>query len=216
MKKLFFIFSVLSIILFACSDAKKDKDTSTEGNTTDTTMNKQANMEMPDSATMMKNWQAYMTPGDMQKMMAKSDGTWEADITMWMDPNTPAQKSTGEVVNKMIMNGLYQESTHTGQMMGQAFSGLSITGFDNHLQQFVSTWIDNMGSGIMVMKGPWDEATKTITLTGTMVDPTTKGNVDVKETIQFVDDNSQVFEMFMKTPDGKEVKTMHIDYKRKK
>lgn len=68
----------------------------------------------------------------------------------------------------------------------------------------------------MVLKGPWDEATKTITLKGKMVDPGTKMDTDVRETFKIVDDNNQEMEMFVMTPEGKEFKTMHINYTRKK
>ncbi len=37
----------------------------------------------------MKAWMDYMTPGDIHKMLAKSDGDWDADMTMWMAANTP-------------------------------------------------------------------------------------------------------------------------------
>lgn len=173
-------------------------------------------MAMPDSATMMKNWQDYMTPGDVHKMIAKWDGTWNNDITVWMAPGAPPEKYTGTAVNKMIFNGLYQESNHTGTMMGMPFNGRSTVGYDNHRKEFVSTWIDNMGSGMMMMKGPWDEATKTINLKGKMVDPGTKMDTDVRETFKIIDDNTQEMEMFVMMPDGKEFKTMNIKFTRKK
>ena len=34
----------------------------------------------------MKAWQDYMTPGAMHKWLATQVGTWEAEVTMWMDP----------------------------------------------------------------------------------------------------------------------------------
>jgi hypothetical protein len=40
-----------------------------------------------------KAWQAYMTPSDVHKMIAESDGEWNLDITMWMDPKAPPTKS---------------------------------------------------------------------------------------------------------------------------
>jgi hypothetical protein len=171
---------------------------------------------MPDSATMAKNWQAYMTPGDVHKMLAKWNGTWNSDITMWMQPGAPEQKNKGTMVNKMIMNGLYQQSSFSGNMMGMPFNGMSTTAYDIHRKEFVSTWIDNMGSGIMVLKGPWDEATKTMNLKGRMTDPGTTAEVDVRETFKIIDDNTQEMEMFVMMPDGKEFKTMNIKYARKK
>lgn len=220
MKQKLLAFFTAAFILAACNNDKKsdatkeDKAPETATNTTEEKKNEP--MAMPDSATMMKNWQEYMTPSDVHKMMAKWDGTWDGDVTMWMAPGTPEQKSKSTAVNKMIMNGLYQESNHTGDMMGMPFYGKSIVAYDNHRKEFISTWIDNMGSGIMVLKGPWDEATKTITLKGKMVDAGTKMDTDIRETFKIIDENTQEMEMFVMTPDGKEFKTMNIKYTRKK
>jgi Protein of unknown function (DUF1579) len=222
MKKIILTICAASLLLFACNNEKKTDEGKTEKTSGEIKPEEKmsgktdAPPTMPDSATMMKNWQAYMTPGDMHKMLAKSDGEWNGDVTMWMYPGAPEQKSTSKAVNKMIMNGLYQEANHTGNMMGMPFNGKSIVGYDNHLNEFISTWIDNMGSGIMMMKGPWDDATKTINLKGKMIDAGTKAETAVRETFKIIDDNTQEMEMFVMTPDGKEFKTMNIKYTRKK
>lgn len=218
MKQKLIAFAAVVIFVMACNNEKKEGGD--KNKPADSTGNMPGNnteqMTMPDSATMMKNWQEYMTPGEMHKMLAKWDGEWNGEVTMWMAPGSPEQKSASTAVNKMIMNGLYQQSTHSGNMMGMPFSGQSTVGYDNHRKEFVSTWIDNMGSGIMVLHGPWNEASKTINLKGTMVDPGTKMDTDIRETFKIIDDNTQEMEMFVMTPDGKEFKTMNIKYTRKK
>ena len=73
-----------------------------------------------------------------------------------------------------------------------------------------------MGSGIMVLKGPWDEATKTINLKGKATDPGTTSDMDVRETFKIIDENTREMEMFTMMPDGKEFKTMNIKFTRKK
>lgn len=220
MRNTVLIFCAAGLLLCACNnqqqtDAAKTDDKVTADSTASTNVKKEM-PPMPDSATMAKNWQAYMTPGDIHKMMAKWDGTWNSDITMWMQPGAPEQKSKGTVVNKMIFNGLYEESNHTGNMMGMPFNGKSTMGYDVHKKEFVSTWIDNMGSGIMVLRGPWDEATKTMTLKGKTTDPGTTAEMEVRETFKIIDDNTQQMEMFMLMPDGKEFKSMNIVFTRKK
>jgi hypothetical protein len=173
-------------------------------------------MKMPDSATMMKNWQSFMTPGAMHQKMAKWDGKWDSDITLWMAPGAPPQKTKSTALNKMVMNGLYQESTHSGNMMGMPFNGKGTLGYDNLRNVFVSTWIDNMGSGIMYLEGPMDETGKIIMLKGKMTDPGTGYMTDVRETMTLKDDNTQVMEMFVAMPGGKEMKTMEIKFTRAK
>jgi hypothetical protein len=211
-----------AVLIMACNSATETKpgdaikeDNTERVSTTPVAANKEMT-PMPDSATMAKNWQAYMTPGSVHKMMAQWNGTWNGDITMWMQPGAPEQKNKGTMVNKMIMNGLYQQSAVTGNMMGMPFNGMSTTAYDIHRKEFISTWIDNMGSGIMMLKGPWDEATKTVTMKGKMIDPGTTAEVDVRETFKVIDDNTQEMEMFIAMPDGKEFKTMNIKYTRKK
>lgn len=220
MKRITVTVCTAALLLFACNDEKKTDEAKTETTSTEVKPEvpetKPESMAMPDLATMMKNWQDYMTPGDVHKMMAKWDGTWNGEVTMWMYPGAPEQKSKSTAVNKMVMNGLYQQSTHTGNMMGMPFNGVSTTAYDIHHKEFISTWIDNMGSGIMVLKGPWDEATKTINLKGKMTDPGTKEDVDVRETFKIIDDNTQQMEMFVMMPGGKEFNTMNIRFTRKK
>ena len=209
------IITIFSLALFAVACNNKTADTKTSGSDTTNADNTNTASVEVDSATQMKNWQEYMTPGPMHQMMAQWDGTWVGDVTMWM-PGAPEQKSTSLTENKMIMNGLYQETTHTGNMMGMPFNGKSLMGFDNHKKEFVSTWIDNMGSGIMVMNGTWDSASKTITFKGNYIDPGTKQNCDMRETFQIVDDSTQVLQMFGPDPKtGQEMKTMEIRFKRK-
>ena len=163
---------------------------------------------------MMKAWEAYMTPGDVHKMMAKDDGTWNAEVSMWMSPDAPPAKSTGSCTNIMIMGGRYQQSAFKGTMMGKPFEGMGLMGYDNAKKTFVSSWVDNMGTGIMNMEGTWDEATKSITLKGKTADPMTGKDLDVREVYKVIDDKNHLMEMYM-TTDGKEMKTMEIKFTRK-
>lgn len=166
------------------------------------------------SADEMKAWAAYMTPGDVHKMIATWDGKWKGDVSFWMAPGAAPTKSTSTCENKMIMGGRYQQSHHTGTMMGQPFEGMGTLAWDNARKVLISTWIDNMGTGIMYMEGTWDDATKSATFKGKTTDPSGK-NMDVKEVFTVVNDNAQKLEMFM-VMNGQEMKTMEINYTRMK
>ncbi|MFT3979374.1 MAG: DUF1579 domain-containing protein [Ferruginibacter sp.] len=222
MKKILIAASMLSLIVASCNDSGTKKE---EAATSDSSANKSATpaTEAPtasaplDSATMMKNWMAYSTPGDMHKLLQSWDGTWTGEITSWMTPGAPPQVSTGKAVNKMILGGRYQESIHTSDMMGMPFEGRSVMGYDNAKKKFVSTWVDNMGTGVMTMEGTWDEGSKTLTTTGKCIDPAA-GNakeMDIRQVLKVVDDKNHVFEMYGPGPDGKEFKMMEIKMTRK-
>jgi hypothetical protein len=206
------------LILFACNNDKKTEETKTDKDTTKTeaSVPKQEVPPKMDSAAMMKAMMDYGTPGEMHKMLAKSDGNWTEDITFWMDPSAPAQKMTASCTNKMVLNGLYQQSVHTGSFNKMPFEGHSTVGYDNAKKVFFSSWIDNMGSGIQNLEGTWDDATKTLTMKGKETDPMSGKDMDVRETMTMNDDNNQKIEMFKPGPDGKEYKCMEIALKRKK
>jgi hypothetical protein len=163
----------------------------------------------------MQKWMDYMTPSNVHKMMAGWDGEWNEEIQMWMDPNAPAQSMSATCVNKMVLGGRYQESNHAGSFNGMPFEGRSLTGWDNARKVFVSTWIDNFGTGIIYMEGTWNEVSKTMELKGKMTDAMTSTVTDIREVFIIVDDNTQIMEQYgMK--DGKEFKTMEIKFTRKK
>lgn len=161
------------------------------------------------------SWQTYMTPGDVHKMIAKYDGKWNEDVTFWMQPGAAPNTSKATCVNQMILGGRYQQSTVTGNMMGAPFEGFSLLGYDNAKKTFTSTWMDNFGTGTATLQGTWDDATKTITFTGKEYDPMTGKDMDVKETMQFIDDNTQKIQMYM-LANGIETKTMEINLARAK
>lgn len=162
-----------------------------------------------DDAAMMKAWTDYMTPGEMHKWMAQSSGTWTGDINTYMDPASPT-KSKASATVKMMYNGLYQVSDYTGNMMGQPFEGHGILAYDNAKQQFVNTWIDNMGSGVVYMTGQYDPKTKTLHLKGTQSDPMTKKDAFIRQEVHFLNDNTQMMTMYGPGADGKEMKMMDI------
>lgn len=220
MKKIIIAFCAAAF-LFACNSEEKKADAKNEDTkVASSTSDSKAKAEdwIPvDSATAMKSMMEYGTPGQQQAMLAKADGNWTGETTMWMAPDAPPMKSTGTSFNKMIMGGRYQQSTFKGNFMGQPFEGTSTTGYDNAKKVFVSSWIDNMGTGIMNMEGPWDEASKSISFKGKVICPANGKECDMRETFRMIDDNTQVMEMYgpdMKT--GKEYKNMEIKFTRKK
>ena len=166
-------------------------------------------------AAEQKAWMDYMTPGKAHEMMAKSNGEWDEELTFWMEPGAEPVKSTATAVNKMIMDGRYQHSTHTGNMMGMPFEGIGITGYDNAKKVYISTWIDNMGTGIMYSEGKWNDADKTIEFKGTAVDPISGKELKIRQVMKIVDADTETMEMFT-TKGGKEFKSMEIKMTRKK
>jgi len=165
-------------------------------------------------ADQMKKWQEYMTPGDMHKMMSESVGDWTFKMKMWMDPAAEPQSFEGTNTNQMLFGGRYLLCVAKGDMMGMPFEGHLMQGYDNLTKEFTAVWIDNMGTGVAVLKGTYDAATKTLTVKGPVVEPMTGKEIPVRQTLLFKDKDHQHMEYFMDYG-GKEVKSMEIDYTRK-
>ena len=216
MKHLILTAGMLATLILSCNDEKKGDEaaaTTTKDTTATDTTAKVVAAPM-DSAAMMKAWQDFAKPGAMHQWMAKFNGKWEADITSYANPAQP-EKSKGMAVYNSSLNGLYQEGKMTGNMMGMPFEGKSVMGYDNSKKLFVSTWIDNVGSGIVYMTGNYDSTTKTLTLKGTQTDPGTGKDSDIREVMKVTDDDNYTMEMYGIGPDGKEAKFMDAVYKRK-
>lgn len=203
---------LLLVAFTACNNETKTEATAIDTPATATTT---AAAPPMDSAAMAKAWQDFATPGDMHKWMAGHEGTWDAEVTSFMAGAEPSKSKATETV-KMVMNGLYQEGNLSGTMMGMPFLGKSILAYDNAKKQFALTWIDNMGSGLLLMTGQYDAATKTLNFKGTQTDPTTGKDANVRQEQKFIDDNTYVLTMYGDGPDGKEAKFMEATFKRVK
>ena len=168
-----------------------------------------------DQDEMMKKWMDYMTPGAMHEMLAKTVGEWTFVSKYWMDPSAPPTVSNGKSVNEMILGGRYLKSMNYSDVMGMPMEGLNILAYDKATNEFFSFWIDNMGTGMTMARGKYDEKTKLCSMKGTMVDPMSGKEVEYRQTMKFIDDNNQLMEMYM-ISDGKETKSMEITATRKK
>src|SRR5947208_16095189 len=113
----------------------------------------------PNPQEMMKQMIEMSKLNENHKLLSAMNGNWNFAIKMWMnpDPNAKPQESKGTATRKDLMGGRYVMMDVTGkmQMPGQdgkvkdvQFKGMGIEGYDNAKKKFVSSWIDNMSTGI--------------------------------------------------------------------
>jgi hypothetical protein len=167
------------------------------------------------SAADMAAMEKAATPGEPQKKLGRLAGDWTFTNRMWMAPGQPPMELTGTMHGELLMGGRYVEHHWKGSFMGQPFEGRGTDGYDNVAQHYVSSWLDNMGTGITQTTGTCDAAVKVCTYTGEMWDPATGKKTTTKSVITWIDDNNFKNEMFGPGPDGKEAKMMEITAKRK-
>ena len=170
----------------------------------------------PEQKAMMDKMMKAATPGPQHAMLAKMTGVWACTVKYQFDPSQPPQESQSSATFTGLMDGRYVQEVDSGQMNGMPFSGMGLYGFDNVTGKYVSTWIDNMGTGIMTGTGTADASGKVINWIDTESDPVTGKVTKSRMVTTVIDDDHRTVEMFGVPPGGKkEMKMMTIDYVRK-
>jgi len=167
-----------------------------------------------DPQAMMEVYTKLAAPGEQHKQLASLAGSWTTKTKEWMEPNKPPTESTGSAEMKILLDGRFLQQELTGQMMGQPFSGIEITAYDNVLKRYVTSWMSTMGTGIFTMEGTASTDGKTITLKGQHAEPG-GGYMKHRAIWKIVDSNTQTFDMYGTHPGGKEWKMMEMTYTRK-
>ena len=171
----------------------------------------------------MKQMMELSKLNENHKLLGEFVGNWTYTVKMWMAPGAPPNESKGTAVCKSIMDGRYFVSENTGsfkmpgpdgKMKDMNFKGIATDGYDNVKKKFVSSWVDNMGTGIFLSEGTYDAATKTFTYTGEAeMAPGMKSKM--RQTIKVTDKDHRTFEFFDDRGTG-ETKNMEINFTRKK
>jgi hypothetical protein len=175
------------------------------------------------SADEMKQMMELAKTNENHKLLASMAGTWKYTVKMYMDPSGKPTESTGTAVRTAVMDGRYLSGDYSGKfkmpgadgkMMDMNFKGMSMDGYDNVKKKFVSGWVDNMGTGIMILEGTYDAATKTFTYTGEYEGmPGMKSKV--RQLIKSTDKDNMTMEYYEDRGQG-ETKSMEIVYRRGK
>jgi hypothetical protein len=176
----------------------------------------------PAESEMMAMMMELAKPGENHKLLAGGVGTWDYKVKYWLNPDNPPAESSGTSVARVVMGGRYVITDHTGKMqmpgpdgamVDTEFVGMSVEAYDNVKKKFVSSWIDNMGTGIMNSEGTYDAASKTFTYLAEY-EPMPGMKTRIREVLKATDKNHRTLEYF-EDRGGKEVKTMEIAYTRK-
>ncbi len=225
MKTLQTILILLASALTAISSFAQDEAASPGTSPAVTTSEVAAPTGQPNEAEMMKQMMELAKLNENHKLLADLAGTWSYTVKFWMnpDPNAKPQESKGTAVRKSMMDGRYFVMDVTGKMdipgpdgkkKEMTFKGMGVEGYDNVKKKFVGTWVDNMGTGIMVSEGDYDPATKTFTYTGE-VEAIPGMKQKIREVVKITDKDHHVFEWY-EDRGGQEAKTMEINYTRSK
>ena len=162
----------------------------------------------------MEAFRKLGTPGAPHKQLAGMAGSWTTRIKTWMGPDSPPMESKGSSEQKMVLDGRFLQQVFTSEMMG-TYNGIGFTGYDNHAQKYVSTWIDSMSTVLFYFEGTASQDGKTITQKSRYDDPA-RGPIAWRSVTRIVNKNTLVYEMYIAVKRGKEKKEMEMTLTRKK
>ncbi len=160
----------------------------------------------------------YGTPGEQHKALEPFVGTWNYTLSWQMSPEAPSESMAGVTTTSWIFGGRFLKQDVTGPAAAEgqpSFEGIGFVGYDNIRKEYTSIWFDNMGTGIMLAAGQYDAATTTLTEEGSMSCPMTgESHRWFRSAWKIVDENHNTYETYTRTPDGREFKSMEIQYTR--
>ncbi len=164
-----------------------------------------------DMAMMMQKMEEAGKPGKYHDFFKPMVGEWEA--TTEMDMGGEMMTSQGTSTNTMINGGRILKQEFSGDMMGQEFTGVGYSSYDNVGRKFQGIWIDDVSTAIYYSEGAVSEDGKVFTFTGLGSDPMSGQMKPYVHVVRVLSDDEHHFEMSEPGPDGM-TKTMTIKYKR--
>jgi len=205
----------LSCLVAASIDAEEAQTKPAEESTEAAEVAKEAEDAPMSQEEVMAKWLELASPGPHHERFERQAGRWLTSMRVWMDPSAPAQTSSGECMNEIILGGRFMQTRCTGTMMDMEFEGVGIEGYDKFRKQYTSIWVDNMGTMISIMTGTCDDKGRRCTYFGRMDDPMTGtvGQVH-KSTLSWINPKKAVFELFTPMPGGDWFRMLEISYTR--
>jgi hypothetical protein len=168
------------------------------------------------SAAQMGMMEKLSQPGEYHQILEDFAGTWTANVSMWMAPDTPPIVTKGQATFKLIFGGRFLYGDFLGEFMGQPFKGINIMGYDNAKEQFFSIWLDNSTTGLISSTGTYDKNTKKFHFYAKSFDPMSGQTVEMRDEAYFASEDEYISVTYTKAEGGEEFKSMETKYTRVK
>lgn len=149
-------------------------------------------------------------PGEPHELLEGTVGDWNLTIRIWSAPDTEPDETTGTATGRWILGERFVETRYRGEVMGKAFEGLKIEGFEKATQEYVTTWRDNLGTYTMVFKGRCGTTCETRTMTAEFFDPVSNQKLQIRGVTTLLEEGGYSYESTILTPTGLAFKNMEL------
>jgi hypothetical protein len=150
-------------------------------------------------------------PGPEHEILKRDVGVWDFTIDISLGPGMPTFSMMGVETNTMFADRWLLSETQS-DVMGQAFEGRSISGYDPDKKAYVYVSADTMSTSFTQGENTYDAATNTLTGWVEMNDPMA-GKAKAKTVATWPDADSRVVKVFQ--PADSPEPFMVMTYKRR-
>jgi hypothetical protein len=155
-------------------------------------------------------------PGKQHEALKYFEGTWDTDAKFMTEPGKPMAESKGTERAEMVLGGFWLAYEYKGEMLGSPFTGRGTMGFDQQKRKYVGTWIDSMKSGLFLSEGTADEDGKVFTMMTQGYCDGEGRSITMKQVYEIKDKDTWTLSFLTPNPDGKEMTTGTIEYRRRR
>jgi hypothetical protein len=154
-------------------------------------------------------------PEKEHEWLSQMKGEWETDAEAMLEPGKPPMKCQGTASGRMV-GGLWMVIESKMAVSDPPMTGIMTLGYDPSQKKFLGTWIDSMTAHLWKYEGSLDEAGKVLTLEAEGPNPMSPGKLmKYRDAIEDKGPDHKILTSSMQMPDGKWVKFMTMNYRRK-
>ena len=142
-------------------------------------------------------------------------GEWESEVEIYEQPGMPAMKTKGTETVRPV-GGFWIIAENKGSFFNMPFTGVQVLGYDTQKKKYVGSWVDSMNGHMWRHEGTVDASGNTLTLDSEGPCPKKPGTLSkFRDVTEFKTDDHRVMTASVEE-DGKWVKMMQINFRRKK
>jgi hypothetical protein len=156
------------------------------------------------------------TPGHHHELLQPFEGTFKAEVQMWMGPGDP-MVSSGMIENTFQLGGLYLHQKYLGDRTDGPFpnfAGYGYWGYNTATNEYQGFWIDNASTIMQLETGNVDESGKIWEMKSEIVLPGSESAMQKRTIFTVLGNDHHTMESFVTPPGAEESRNMFIDYKR--
>jgi hypothetical protein len=105
-------------------------------------------------------------PGPVHERLAKRAGEYTTATKFTMAPGAQPVETTGTAKLKVVLGGRFLHEENAGSMMGQAYEGGRLWGYNNGTKLYEAVWTYTNSTSMLTMTGKSDDGGKTVIYKG--------------------------------------------------